>query len=778
MAVTLTVNGVSFSYPQTGDTSWGSPMTGWASAVTSGMLQKAGGSFILTAEIDFGGSFGLKSLYFKSRTSNPSTTGQIRLGNTDAISWRNAGNSANLALTADSSNNLTYNGHIITASTGAGAANTVSVSDGTSPSWAKIVNANVDAAAAITYSKLSLTGGILNADVNASAAIARSKIAAAGNNNSVAFNNGSGALTSDANLGWDGTTLSALLAIQLNHAATSAAVSEIYNGVTDGAVIYQGGSGSSNSGQVACYGSTHATLANTVDVRSGSTVLARFNANGLGLLSGAATSTAPLAIQKSADALVQAFLYNSNAGSSAVSRFSIRTNADDFDMSALSTAAGASVTLNSGSGFTNGLILAQAGAYPVTVKNNSAVTAVFNTNGLAILSGSTSSTTPLSVRKDANALVRGQITNGNSGASASAELSVTSDAGDVDLIAQSTNTHAAFLNIGSGFTSGFTIDQNGANPVFVKTNSTVRLTISSAGSVVAGSAAISTSATDGFVYIPSCAGTPSGTPTSFSGRTPLVYDTTADKLWVYNSSWHQWGAGNNVLNYITKTANFTLTSANDVVGADASGGGFTLTLPTSVGNDGKVFHLKKIESSTNTVTVATTSSQTIDGSTTQYLSTQDDISVLSDGANWRILSRKIDRGLVVGTAQTSAGTTTSASYAATSNSITVTVTPLRTSTWRIGGSFQCAHSGSVGDTSYLRVIASSGSPTVVFSQEGGFQQETSNQEVATMAPYTLVTLTANTAYTFRVEGKTTAGTLTIRNNGPTGGHALVAQEIT
>jgi hypothetical protein len=46
-------------------------------------------------------------------------------------------------------------------------------------SWVaqKIVNAQVDAAAAIAYSKLALTGSIVNADISASAAIARSKLA-------------------------------------------------------------------------------------------------------------------------------------------------------------------------------------------------------------------------------------------------------------------------------------------------------------------------------------------------------------------------------------------------------------------------------------------------------------------------------------------------------------------------------------------------------------------------------------------------------------------------
>ncbi len=45
-----------------------------------------------------------------------------------------------------------------------------------SPAYGLIANANVDAAAAIAYSKLNLAGSIVNADVNASAAIAYSKL--------------------------------------------------------------------------------------------------------------------------------------------------------------------------------------------------------------------------------------------------------------------------------------------------------------------------------------------------------------------------------------------------------------------------------------------------------------------------------------------------------------------------------------------------------------------------------------------------------------------------
>lgn len=57
------------------------------------------------------------------------------------------------------------------------------------------------------------------------------------------------------------------------------------------------------------------------------------------------------------------------------------------------------------------------------------------------------------------------------------------------------------------------------------------------GNIVPGSAALSTSATDGFLYIPTCAGAPTGTPTSYTGRVPIIFDTTNNKLYIYDGSW-------------------------------------------------------------------------------------------------------------------------------------------------------------------------------------------------------------------------------------------------
>ena len=56
--------------------------------------------------------------------------------------------------------------------------------------------------------------------------------------------------------------------------------------------------------------------------------------------------------------------------------------------------------------------------------------------------------------------------------------------------------------------------------------------------VTGGTTARATTATDGFLYIPTCVGTPTGTPTGQAGNVPLIYDSTNNVLYVYsNGAW-------------------------------------------------------------------------------------------------------------------------------------------------------------------------------------------------------------------------------------------------
>jgi hypothetical protein len=60
---------------------------------------------------------------------------------------------------------------------------------------------------------------------------------------------------------------------------------------------------------------------------------------------------------------------------------------------------------------------------------------------------------------------------------------------------------------------------------------------SAAPSTMLGISAPTTTATEGFPYIPAVAGAPTGTPTAQTGVVPVAYDSTNNKLWIYNGTW-------------------------------------------------------------------------------------------------------------------------------------------------------------------------------------------------------------------------------------------------
>lgn len=84
MSLPLTVNSIVYNYPEQNDEGWGQQATLWAQAVTSVIS------------------------HLRSPSLPIATTGQIRLGNTDSIAWRNFANSNNIKLFTDNSNRLIY----------------------------------------------------------------------------------------------------------------------------------------------------------------------------------------------------------------------------------------------------------------------------------------------------------------------------------------------------------------------------------------------------------------------------------------------------------------------------------------------------------------------------------------------------------------------------------------------------------------------------------------------------------------------------------------------
>jgi len=82
----------------------------------------------------------------------------------------------------------------------------------------------------------------------------------------------------------------------------------------------------------------------------------------------------------------------------------------------------------------------------------------------------------------------------------------------------------------------------------------------------------------------------------------------------------------------------TLLSTDSVVDADANSAAFTLTLPTIASSIGQHMWITKINSNSNNVTVDGNGSETIDGATTQVITTQyDTLHLYNNGTEWRIL---------------------------------------------------------------------------------------------------------------------------------------------
>jgi hypothetical protein len=138
--------------------------------------------------------------------------------------------------------------------------------------------------------------------------------------------------------------------------------------------------------------------------------------------------------------------------------------------------------------------------------------------------------------------------------------------------------------------------------------------------------------------------TSSGAPTSSTFDIGDVSLDLTGTWWLCTTAgtpgtWVQMNAAPNRYNYsvVVATGNYAVSSSDDVVEAQPSAN-MTVTLPTTNGALGRQYIIKKADTSSYTVTVATTSSQTIDGQSTQVLNTAySHLTVVSDGINWLVV---------------------------------------------------------------------------------------------------------------------------------------------
>ncbi len=102
MATTVSFNGTSYSVPAYGDTGWAQGtgnLSSYLIAIAAGTLQTTGGTFTLSANVNFGATYGLLAAYFQTRAASPATTGLVRLALADTINWGVANNALSVTST-------------------------------------------------------------------------------------------------------------------------------------------------------------------------------------------------------------------------------------------------------------------------------------------------------------------------------------------------------------------------------------------------------------------------------------------------------------------------------------------------------------------------------------------------------------------------------------------------------------------------------------------------------------------------------------------------------
>jgi hypothetical protein len=100
----------------------------------------------------------------------------------------------------------------------------------------------------------------------------------------------------------------------------------------------------------------------------------------------------------------------------------------------------------------------------------------------------------------------------------------------------------------------------------------------------------------------------------------------------------------------TKTANYTTVVTDTTILVNTQPQNVTVTLLTAAAVTGKLFTIKKIDSTANTVTISTTSAQTIDGASTFTINTAySGVNLQSDGSNWWIIANLNGRNGTAGT---------------------------------------------------------------------------------------------------------------------------------
>ena len=114
------------------------------------------------------------------------------------------------------------------------------------------------------------------------------------------------------------------------------------------------------------------------------------------------------------------------------------------------------------------------------------------------------------------------------------------------------------------------------------------------------------------------------------------------KLGNGSGRWNTFMSGMATHTQTVTAASDTLVTTDCVVLCDCTSNAITINLPlaniSGTGAAGKTYHIKKIDSTSNTVTIDGNGSETIDGDLTKVITSQwDSLMIVSDGSNWYII---------------------------------------------------------------------------------------------------------------------------------------------
>lgn len=206
-------------------------------------------------------------------------------------------------------------------------------------------------------------------------------------------------------------------------------------------------------------------------------------------------------------------------------------------------------------------------------------------------------------------------------------------------------------------------------------------------------------------------------------------------------------AGQIPLKIVSVTAAYQISSDDQLVLVDCTGAAVTVTLPKASENTGKIFRVKKVDSSGNAVTIAPFTTATIDGASTDTIVSQNGLaSYTSDGTNWYALDSLSSSGETFSGAIVVAPT--NSPLLSVSLTGTISQASANARSIKIAQSFTGAGSGMAGIE-----VANTFAPSVTSSAQYGYLSDT------LCNPGTGVALTNVYGYWSRLRTGSGAGTI-------------------